>query len=67
MGVSFFTLVAAELAGAFSGIAYRLEVTQQNMQIGHMISGLILLGIVATIADWLFGLLSTKVVHWHSA
>lgn len=64
VGVSFYTLVAAELAGAFAGIAYRLDVTQQNMQIGHMMAGLILLGIVSTIADKLFGMLSAKIVHW---
>jgi ABC-type nitrate/sulfonate/bicarbonate transport system permease component len=67
VSVSFFTLVAAELAGAFSGIAYRLEVTQQNMQVGRMMSGLILLGIVATIADRLFGMISARVVHWQGS
>ena len=58
--------MAAELAGAFSGIAYRLEVTQQNMQIGQMIAGLIILGLISATADRLFGLFSTKVVHWHT-
>lgn len=64
IGVSFYTLVAAELAGAFAGIAYRLEVTQQNMQIGHMMCGLILLGLISAAADKLFGLLARRVVHW---
>lgn len=64
IGVSFYTLVAAELAGAFAGIAYRLEVTQQNMQIGHMMSGLILLGLISAAADKLFGMLARRVVHW---
>lgn len=67
ISISFYTLVAAELAGAYAGIAYRLEVTQQNMQIGHMIAGLILLGLISTIADRLFGVFSAKVVHWHAA
>lgn len=64
IGVSFYTLVAAELAGAFAGIAYRLEVTQQNMQIGHMMAGLVLLGLISATADRLFGLFSARVVHW---
>jgi NitT/TauT family transport system permease protein len=34
VSISFYTLVAAELAGAFSGIFYRIEVAQQNMQTG---------------------------------
>jgi ABC-type nitrate/sulfonate/bicarbonate transport system permease component len=66
ISVSFYTLVAAELAGAFAGVAYRLEVTQQNMQIGQMVAGLIILGLISTVADKLFGLFSTKVVHWNT-
>jgi ABC-type nitrate/sulfonate/bicarbonate transport system permease component len=66
ISVSFYTLVAAELAGAFAGVAYRLEVTQQNMQIGQMIAGLIILGLISTAADKLFGMFSTKVVHWNT-
>lgn len=64
IGISFYTLVAAELAGAYAGLAYRLEVVQQNMQIGHMMAGLIMLGLVSTTADRLFGVLQQRVVHW---
>ncbi len=66
VGISFYTLVAAELAGAAFGIAYRLEVTQQNMQVAQMMSGLVMLGLIATIADRLFGALSRKIVHWQT-
>lgn len=66
ISVSFYTLVAAELAGAFGGLAYRLEVTQQNMQTGHMVAGLIVLGLISTVADRLFGAFSAKVVHWNT-
>jgi ABC-type nitrate/sulfonate/bicarbonate transport system permease component len=66
IGVSFYTLVAAELAGAFAGIAYRLEVVQQNMQIGQMMAGLIILGLTSSLADKLFGMFSARVVHWNS-
>lgn len=67
IGISFYTLVAAELAGAYAGVAYRLEVTQQNMQIGHMIAGLILLGLISSMADRLFGVFSAKVIHWQAS
>lgn len=67
VGISFYTLVAAELAGAYAGVAYRLEVTQQNMQIGHMIAGLILLGLISAAADRLFGVFSAKVIHWQAS
>lgn len=66
IGISFYTLVAAELAGAYFGVAYRLDVFQQNMQIGQMIAGLILLGLISAIADRLFGMFSARVVHWHA-
>jgi ABC-type nitrate/sulfonate/bicarbonate transport system permease component len=64
IAISFYTLVAAELAGAYAGLAYRLEVVQQNMQIGHMMAGLLMLGLVSTTADRLFGVLQQRVVHW---
>lgn len=64
VGISFYTLVAAELAGAYAGIAYRLEVVQQNMQIGHMMAGLVMLGLISASADRLFSVLSRRLVHW---
>ena len=32
VSISFYTLVAAELAGAFAGIVYRIEIAQQNFR-----------------------------------
>ncbi|MDZ4872206.1 MAG: putative aliphatic sulfonates transport permease protein SsuC [Chroococcidiopsis cubana SAG 39.79] len=64
VSISFYTLVAAELAGTFSGIAYRIEIAQQNLQVGQTIGGLIILGIISALADRLFGSLSKRVVWW---
>jgi ABC-type nitrate/sulfonate/bicarbonate transport system permease component len=64
VSIAFYTLVAAELAGAFAGIAYRMEITQQNMQIGHTMAGLVLLGVVSACADKLFELGAARLVHW---
>ena len=64
VSIAFYTLVAAELAGAFAGIAYRMEITQQNMQIGHTLAGLVLLGVVSAGADKLFEWGATRLVHW---
>lgn len=66
VSIAFYTLVAAELAGAYAGIAYRMELTQQNMQIGHTMAGLVLLGVVSALADRLFVSLSSRWVHWSS-
>lgn len=64
VSIAFYTLVAAELAGAFAGIAYRMEISQQNMQIGHTMAGLVLLGVVSAVADKLFEWGSSRLVHW---
>jgi ABC-type nitrate/sulfonate/bicarbonate transport system permease component len=38
VSISFYTLVAAELAGAFAGLAYRIDLAHQNMQTGQMLA-----------------------------
>ncbi|MDR2626281.1 MAG: ABC transporter permease [Zoogloeaceae bacterium] len=65
IGTSFYTLVAAELSGAFAGIAYRLEISQQNFQMGRMMAGLLVLGIVSALSDRLFQKISRHLVHWN--
>lgn len=64
VGISFYTLVAAELAGAFSGIFYRISLAQQNMQTGQVLGGLIVLGLVSLTADRGFAALSRRLVWW---
>jgi ABC-type nitrate/sulfonate/bicarbonate transport system permease component len=64
VSISFYTLVAAELAGTFSGIAYRIDIAQQNLQVGQTIGGLIILGIISAMADKGFGALSKRLVWW---
>ena len=51
VSISFYTLVAAELAGAFAGLAYRIDLAHQNMQTGQMLGGLVMLGLVSAAAD----------------
>jgi ABC-type nitrate/sulfonate/bicarbonate transport system permease component len=60
LGVAFYTLVAAEIAGTFSGVFYRIDISQQNMQIGVAMSGLFVLGILALIADKVFAIISKR-------
>jgi NitT/TauT family transport system permease protein len=64
VSISFYTLVAAELAGAFSGLAYRIDLAHQNMQTGQMLGGLVMLGIVSAAADRGFAVLSRRLVWW---
>jgi NitT/TauT family transport system permease protein len=65
IGISFYTLVAAELAGAFAGVAYRVELSHQNMQTAEMMSGLVALGLLSALADKGFGLLARRLVRWN--
>lgn len=64
VSIAFYTLVAAELAGAYAGIAYRLEISQQNLQIGHMMAGLVILGLVSMLSDRGFQAMSKRLLHW---
>jgi ABC-type nitrate/sulfonate/bicarbonate transport system permease component len=64
VSVSFYTLVAAELAGTFSGLAYRIEIAHQNMQTGQMLGGLLVLGGLSSLADRGFALASRRLVWW---
>jgi NitT/TauT family transport system permease protein len=64
VSISFYTLVAAELAGTFAGLAYRIDIAHQNMQIGQMMGGLVMLGVMSAAADRGFGVLSRRLVWW---
>jgi ABC-type nitrate/sulfonate/bicarbonate transport system permease component len=64
VSISFYTLVAAELAGAFAGIVYRIEIAQQNMQTGQVMGGLVALGLISFLADRGFAIISQRAVWW---
>lgn len=63
--IAFYTLVAAEVAGTFAGVAFRVDMSHQNMQTGLMIGSLFVLGIISAIADYGFNAISRRVVFWH--
>lgn len=64
VSISFYTLVAAELAGTFAGIAYRIDIAQQNLQMGQMMGGLVVLGVISFAADRIFALFAQRMVWW---
>ncbi|MEU6476567.1 ABC transporter permease [Streptomyces sp. NPDC047017] len=65
-GLAFLALVAAELGGAQSGIAYRLQVDGQFLRTDHMFVGLIELGLLGLLADALISTVGHRLVHWSS-
>ena len=62
MSVPFYTLVAAELAGAIAGIVYRIEIAQPDLQTGQVMSGLAALGVMSFLADRLFAAITERIV-----
>lgn len=64
VSISFYTLVAAELAGSFAGIVYRIEIAQQNLQTGQVMGGLVALGAVSFMADRGFAVVTQRLVWW---
>lgn len=64
VGISFYTLVAAELGGTFAGVAYRIDIAHQNMQTAAMFGGLVVLGVVSAAADAAFAAASRRLVFW---
>jgi ABC-type nitrate/sulfonate/bicarbonate transport system permease component len=63
--IAFYSLVAAEVAGAFAGIAYRVNTSHQNMQTSLMVGSLLVLGLISAAADYAFNAAARRVVFWH--
>ncbi|ESR24875.1 Alkanesulfonates transport system permease protein [Lutibaculum baratangense AMV1] len=64
VGISFYTLVAAELAGTFAGLAYRIDISMQNLQMAQMMGGLVMLGLISAVADKAFSSFARRAVWW---
>ena len=62
--VAFIVLVAAELAGAQSGLGFRIQVSGQFLQTDRIFFGLMQLGVLGALLDTAFVALSSKFVHW---
>lgn len=63
-GVAYLALVAAELGGTQSGIAYRLQVDAQFLQTDRMLVGIIVLGVLGALSDGLLALISRTAIRW---
>lgn len=65
LSIAFYTLVAAELAGAFAGVAYRIDIAHQNLRIGLMMAGLVMLGVISAGMDFAFETWARRAIRWH--
>lgn len=62
--LAFLSLVAAELSGASAGIGFRLQDARQFIRTDRMFVGLIELGILGAMLDFVFATIGKKLVHW---
>jgi len=65
--VALLALVAAELGGAQSGLAYRLQVDGQFLRVDRMFAGLLALGLVGVTVDLALAALGRRLVHWSAS
>ncbi len=65
--LAFLSLVAAELTGASSGIGYRIQEARQFFRTDRMFVGLVELGILGGLLDYVFVRISRRLVHWEGS
>jgi len=65
IGSAFTLLIVAEMAGAFAGIGFRIDVSHLVFRIDKMFVGIIILGILGTLTHKLFIFLARKVTPWY--
>lgn len=64
IAMSFIALVASELAGAFSGIGYRISVSHLIFRVDKMLLGIVTLGFLGFFADKIYLFATTKIFPW---
>ena len=67
VALAFYSLVAAEISGAFSGLAFRIELSHRYTQVDRMMACLIVLGVMSASADWLFRKGLERWAPWYEA
>ncbi|MER6779420.1 MULTISPECIES: ABC transporter permease subunit [unclassified Streptomyces] len=65
--VALLALVAAELGGADSGLAYRLQVDGQFLRVDRMFAGLLVLGLLGVAVDLVLAGIGRRFVHWSAS
>jgi ABC-type nitrate/sulfonate/bicarbonate transport system permease component len=66
IATGFFCLVAAELAGAVHGVVFRINLSHMAFRTDKMLAGLIVLGVMSTVADAAFASIVRTLFPWYS-
>ena len=64
IAISFITLVAAEMAGAFSGVGYRILTSHLVFRVDKMLLSIATLGLMGLIADRFYITAVKKLFPW---
>ena len=64
VAVAFIVLVAAEMLGASQGVGFRIEQSHEVFRADRMLVGLLTLGVMGGLADYMFALGSKRIVFW---
>jgi ABC-type nitrate/sulfonate/bicarbonate transport system permease component len=65
LAIAFIMMIVTEMVGATDGIGYVTLTAQQTFRIPLMWSGMILLGILGALLNFLFLLIERRVLRWH--
>jgi len=66
VAIAFLNLVAAEMAGAYVGLGFRVEFSHMIFRVDHMIVCIIFLGILGACSDKGFAWLVEKLFPWYA-
>jgi NitT/TauT family transport system permease protein len=64
IATGFFALAAAEMAGAFSGIAFRIFYSYQFFRTDKMMVAILTIGILSVVSDRLFVYIMRWLLPW---
>lgn len=67
LSVALVLLVASELAGAAFGVGYLIQMSQQVFRVDYMFVGLIVLGTMGVVADFVFEGAVRRLLPWYGA
>ena len=66
ISIAFICLVAAEMAGASSGLGFRITVSHLTFRVDEMIAAIVALGLLGAVADRLFVFTAHKLFPWYA-
>lgn len=65
VALAFLNLVAAEMAGAYGGLGFRVEFSHMVFRVDQMIVGIIFLGVLGATSDRLFVYIIKTLIPWY--